>query len=330
MNRGPALLTVMCLAVTGRADSPPPARFPLLPLEKAWAALPVATEGTTQPLPAWARTTARTLPRSTALILELDDLHRNKSPLDPKVHAMVRWVAADALRCEASKAVALADLKSAGGTAADVVELVGSRTGLPADVQRLLALTRPLTVSAYKITDEQMAAVRADLGDPKLVAFVQLVAFANFQDRLLLSLGLADDPAGAKPAGGVRFKRPWEKGEAPKRPELKVVPADPAPATVADPGWRAIDYAALQKEMDAQRARQPRVSVPTFEDLKPLLPKDARPVRIKWSLVCMGHSPVLAGPWIGMLRMFGEESKQDRVFEELLFWVVTRESQCFY
>ena len=304
-------------------------RFPLLTDEKTWPLLPKPEAAAARPLPTWARTTARTLPRSTAIILELDELHRTKNPVDARARFMARWVVADALRCEASKTLALADLKAAGATPAEIEALTGSRPGLPAETQRLLSIARQLTVAAWKITDEEMAAVRADLGDPKLVAFVQFVGFANFQDRLILSLGLGDEPTVATP-DGLRFKRPWEGGEVPKRPALKESAADPKPPTVADADWRTFDYAKLQKEMAAQKAREPRVSVPTFEDVKRFLPKDAKPVRIKWSLVCMGHSPVLAGPWGGMLRMFAEESKQDRVFEELLFWVITRESQCFY
>ena len=55
-----------------------------------------------------------------------------------------------------------------------------------------------------------------------------------------------------------------------------------------------------------------------------------QPLKIRWSLVCVGHSPELAYAWLGTMRTFGEESKQDRVFEELLFWVVTRSLRCFY
>jgi hypothetical protein len=72
------------------------------------------------------------------------------------------------------------------------------------------------------------------------------------------------------------------------------------------------------------------VSVPKPEDVLKLQPPGSKPTRIKWSLVCLGHSPTLAAPWTGGLRTFAEESKQDRVFEESLFWVVTRELQCFY
>src|SRR3954471_22964322 len=72
-----------------------------------------AVTGAGSPLPAWARVTAATLPRTTATILELDDLHRTKSPLDPKLRAMVRWVVAEANRCRQSQTVAVFDLKRA-------------------------------------------------------------------------------------------------------------------------------------------------------------------------------------------------------------------------
>ncbi len=302
-------------------------RFPMPPSTEAWTKLPLATTGQGGPMPAWAKITARSLPRATATYLELDDLHRTKSPLDPKLRAMARWTVADVLRCPASKEVALADLKLAGGTDAEVKSMLGDQAALTEETRRILKLARQLTLAAYKVTDEQMAAVRTDLGDPKLVALVQLVAFGNFQDRMLHSLGVADLPDG--PPTGVRFQKPWEGGNPPPRPKIEAI-ADATLERVTDPDWRSIDFAGLQKFMDAQKAREPRVSVPTFDDVKKYMSKDAKPLRIKWSLVCLGHSPILAAPWTGGMRWFAEDSKQDRVFEELLFWVITREIQCFY
>ena len=123
--------------------------------------------------------------------------------------------------------------------------------------------------------------------------------------------------------------RPWSGGEASARPPFPHDMGGP-PEKVTDPQWRAIDFTALQRSMEGQRERTGRVSIPKFADIQKHLPPNAKPVRIKWSLVCWGHSPTLAAPWTAGLRTFAEESKQDRVFEELLFWVVTREMQCFY
>jgi alkylhydroperoxidase family enzyme len=312
------------------AESPPPKEsgwFPILSNEEAWARLPAAETGAGSRLPAWARVTAATLPRTTATILELDELHRTKSPLDPKLRPMVRWVVADANRCRQSQAIAVADLKRAGAGDAEVAALKGDRSVLSPETRRVLDVARELTRAAYKVTDDQLASLKRDLGEAKLVALVQLVAFGNFQDRLILSLGVpADDP---QPLTGLRFKRPWSGGEAPARPPFPEMVGG-APEKVADPEWRSIDFAALKKSMEGQKGREPRVSVPSFADVKKHLPEGASTLRIKWSLVCVGHSPVLALPWTAGLRTFAEESKQDRVFEELLFWVVTRELQCFY
>jgi alkylhydroperoxidase family enzyme len=301
-------------------------RFPMLSNEAAWAKLPEAVTGANGPLPGWARVTAATLPRTTAAILELEDLHRTKNPLDPKLRAMVRWVVADANRCKYAQQVALADLKQAGGTPAEVAALRGDRTPLSRETRRALDLARELTRAAYQVSDDEMAALRKDLGDPRLVAFVELIAFGNFQDRLLLTLGIPPEPGGALPPSGIRFKRPWVGGEVAARPPMPATAAE----QVADADWRSIDFPSIQKLMESQRGREPRVSIPTDEELLHRLPAGAKPSRIRWSRVVVGHAPELGIPWLGGLRTFAEESKQDRVFEESLFWVVTRELQCFY
>ncbi|HEV3236020.1 MAG TPA: hypothetical protein VGZ25_03465, partial [Gemmataceae bacterium] len=77
----------------------------------------------------------------------------------------------------------------------------------------------------------------------------------------------------------------------------------------------------------------PRIAVPTWDDVLAGLPPGTpppRPVKIKWSLVCTGYQPELALGWGNCTRSFGQDAKQDRVFEESLFWVVTRSLNCFY
>src|SRR4051812_46080071 len=90
------------------------ARVPLLSDAEAWKALPPSTRGAGQPLPGWARAFARSLPRTTAAMLELDRIQRTRSPLGPILRGKLRWVAADANRCGYSRATAEADLRRAG------------------------------------------------------------------------------------------------------------------------------------------------------------------------------------------------------------------------
>jgi hypothetical protein len=55
-----------------------------------------------------------------------------------------------------------------------------------------------------------------------------------------------------------------------------------------------------------------------------------RPPRVRWGMTGYYYAPELTAAWLDAMRMFGQESKQDRVFEELYFWIVTRSLQCFY
>ena len=92
------------------------------------------------------------------------------------------------------------------------------------------------------------------------------------------------------------------------------------------------DFDALQKQLTQQRARPGRIRVPSWEEVRKQLGVDRgrKPLRIRWSLVCVGYQPELAMAWGACTGNFGREAKQDRVFEESLFWVVTRSLQCFY
>jgi hypothetical protein len=95
--------------------------------------------------------------------------------------------------------------------------------------------------------------------------------------------------------------------------------------------------------MDQQKARKSRIRVPSHEQFeersKPFRTNNpaARDkavrqgrVRIIWTLVCGGYQPELANAWGQCTSAFRAEAKQDRVFEECLFWVVTRSIDCFY
>src|SRR5438552_2168331 len=136
------------------------------------------------------------------------------------------------------------------------------------------------------------ALVRAH-GDKRVVAMVLLLAYANFQDRLILALGLTPEADPPLPPLAVRFR----KGkDAPARPApvARAKPADEAApgaaARIADADWRAFDFARLQQQMEGQRARAPRVAVPPWEEVRKLYPPGQappRPLRIKWSLVCL-------------------------------------------
>jgi alkylhydroperoxidase family enzyme len=309
-------------------------RLPVLSDEEAWKRLPKAEKGDFKPLPAWARALADALPRTTAAMLELDYRHRALSPLDARLRAKVRWTAAHANRCAYAEAVALADLERAGAFAAERAALVDGDPDAPEAEKAALTFARKLTLAANTVSDEEVKRLRELYGDEKLVALVQLLAYANFQDRLLLSLNVKLEPGGPLPPLDVRFARGADAPPVPPRKPPEGAPAHAVEKTIGDPEWKAFDFDALQKQMDGQRKREPRIDVPAWDDVQKRMPegypRPQQPLRIRWSLVCMGYQPELAAGWDACTRAFAEEAKQDRVFEESLFWVVTRSLQCFY
>jgi alkylhydroperoxidase family enzyme len=301
---------------------------------EAWKFLPPADVGAGQPLPVWARALARSMPRTTAAMLDLDRIHRTKSPLGPLLRGKVRWVAAQANRCDYSLATAEADLRRAGLDKAGFLALAGDHAGLPRAEKAALAFAHTMTTSADQVTDAEAAELLSLFGEEKLTAIVLLLAYSNFQDRLLLALDLPLEPGGPAEPPEIRFT----KGAAapPVPPRVKIAGrAEPVvPERIDDPEWLSLDTDDLQRSLSSQRARPSRIRVPAWEEVVKVIPAGSpvpkNPVRIQWSLVCMGYQPELATAWSACTNAFREEAKQDRVFEESLFWVVTRTIHCFY
>jgi alkylhydroperoxidase family enzyme len=301
---------------------------------EAWKFLPPAEVGAGQPLPVWARALARSLPRTTAAMLNLDRIHRTKSPLGPLLRGKVRWVAAQANRCDYSLATAEADLKRAGLDKAGFLALAGDHAGLPRAEQAALAFAHTMTTSADQVTDAEVAELLSLFGAEKLTAIVQLLAYSNFQDRLLLALDLPLEPEGPAEPPVIRFTRGAAAPPVPPRVKIAGRPEPVVPERIDDPEWLSLDVNDLQTSLSSQRARPSRIRVPTWEEVIKALPAGypvpKNPIRIQWSLVCMGYQPELSAAWSACTSAFRDESKQDRVFEESLFWVVTRTIHCFY
>lgn len=325
------------LARLSFADDPPAGGgsgpfVPLLSDEETWRCLPAGGPNRGGPLPAWARALARTLPRTTAAMLELDHAFRTSDALEPRLAAAVRLAVARAVGSDYGRAYAEADLVRLGLDRAAIDRLKGDPDALPEPDRAVLRFEAKLTTSGSRTTDAEVAELIRQFGEPKVVAIVLQVAFANFLDRLALALGLGVEPNGPVAPIDVRF----ELAEIPAAPRPPL-PGSPEGATgsakVGD-STGSTAYARLQKALEAQRSRQPRVSIPTWQEFRAAIPEAlyprARPLRIRWSLLVSGRQPKLGPPWIKCLRVFEEEARQDRVFEESLFWVVTRSLRCFY
>jgi alkylhydroperoxidase family enzyme len=318
------------------AAQAPPARVPLLDDAAVWEMLPAVEKTSSRRLPHWARALAATLPRTTAAMLELDALYRTSDAIEPRLRARMRWVAARANRCEYGQRYAEADLLQAGGTPQDVEQLAAGTRGLPPAERAALAFARQMTLYASSVTDEDVRELVEAFGERTVVAMILQLAYANFQDRLLTTLGIAVEPGGPLPPLEITFVRPPpdQKPEPAERPPLPENPSVEAPEKITDAEWLSLSFNELQGRMESQRERTARVAIPLWESfreqLDPALYPPDRPTRIKWSLIVLGYNPRLGSAWIKCLRTFGNEAHQDRVFEETLFWVITRSLQCFY
>jgi len=317
------------------------ARIPLLSDQETWKRLP-AVESGGGPLPHWARTLAASLPHTTAVMLDLDRIYRTSESLDPRLAAAIRLVVAKTIRSPYGRAYAEADLRRAGLDQVAIERLAGDRSALPEAERAVLAFSERMTTAGYTSTDAEVKRLVDSYGEAKVVAIVLQIAYSNFLYRMTQALGLSVEPGGPLPPLEVHFKRP--KGDtavgadvpaAPRRQARSIASAAAEPGVkITYPEWAGFRFEDLQDRMEAQRRRIPRVSIPTWDEFRKVLPENlyprARPLRIRWSLLVSGRQPTMGPAWIKTTRTFGSESKQDRVFEESLFWVVTRSLRCFY
>jgi alkylhydroperoxidase family enzyme len=318
---------------------------PLLANDAAWKHLPATTTPRAGPLPSWARMLAESLPNTTAAMLEFDRIHRKESPLDPTLRARLRWRIADANRCEYTKRVALLDLKNAKPAAGEVEALSkgddASFASLPLRDRQALSFVKQLTLKGAELTDQQFADVLKGFGEKHTVAIVLLTAGANWQDKLFLSLGVPIEPDGPMAALDFRIDKSVSDENKPEAPE-RVLPTnapreDWTPAEAFGSDWGERNLKELRGEMEKQKARAPRIRVPTAEEYLASTAKTPtkagqprRVPKVIWTLVCSGYQPELAAAWGGNTGSFRTDAKQDRVFEESLFWIVTRSIDCFY
>ena len=163
---------------------------------------------------------------------------------------------------------------------------------------------------------------------------VLLAAYGNFQDRIVLGLGLPMEDQGPLPPLDVQFAEGALQVNA-VLPDSNPVPEllrDGKDVVLEDGDWSSISFEELQNRLDSQRAREPRLPIPTWDEVKLKLPTtmNFRPTRILWNLICYGYAAELAVPWTTTTRTMWSEMPGDRVFEESLFWVQTRAVQCNY
>ncbi len=127
---------------------------------EAWERLPPATLGNQSSLPSWARTLAGVVPKSTAMLLELDYAQRKGNPIKPELRAAMRWVIADANGCEYSRRVAQSDLVSIGPNTTLLKGLITHDwSAWPEPERSALQFAKQMSLSSNSISDESFASL---------------------------------------------------------------------------------------------------------------------------------------------------------------------------
>jgi alkylhydroperoxidase family enzyme len=313
------------------AVAPPPKAmagpFPVVPNADAWDRLPPRKN---PQLPEWARVLAGPLPKTTAKMLELDYLQREKNPLGPELSALIRLEVAKALQSKYGVAAAKADLDS---VQLPILRKPHGLLGVPdgwSEQTIAVKFAKKLTLEGHAITDREFAEVLKEFGPENTTAIVHTVAYANFHNRILLGLGVKGESPPAPPVD-VKFDLEAAKVTAPPRPPWDDLKATTASGPSVRVAWSKADADQLNRTLEKQKERTLRLPLPDESRLKALPPREQDAAkRILWNTVSSGYQPEMTRAWFAVLSAFYEEAKPDRVFTNSAFWVVTRTNDCFY
>ncbi len=341
------LTTIVCLSTTWPSEPT---------LEYAWSKLPHATLGSGKPIPTWAKILAPSLPYTTAAMLELEYQYRTQpiflladgNPDESRrewnyLSYVARYAVARFHRCAYGLQSAREDLKRCGKEAL-LESLEKGPDGLSELESKVYRFAWQLADRGSMLTDEQVETLRIEVGNEAMMGLVLQIAHGCFQDRLHWALGISDRSDASSPPLEIQFADSTKNGAntpsamrtdsaamlesvASNSDKLESNAAVPAPLV-----WEDADVAGMQRSLWAQKTRTARIPVPDWDTVVPKIPSDLyrRPLRIRWSRAVVGYQPILGPAWIKCLRVFEQEAHQNRVFEESVFWVVTRSLKCYY
>lgn len=272
----------------------------------------------TPPLPAWAVALSKSLPRTTARMLELDYLHRANNPLGTVMAARVRFAVAEELDGMYGKLNAEADLLRTNGLV------------IPTELETAATLfARKLTKEGHAITDAEFAATLKAFGPEKTTALVHTVAYANFHNRVVLGLNVA--PRVDPPVQVAFDAEAVTSFPSPKRPAWDEVAAAKHDGLQLRPAWSKADHVALGSSLESQKSRTSRIPLPPPAHFDTLSGREKeQALKIVWNTVSTGYQPGMTRAWFACLNEFYAESQVNRVFTNSMFWVVTRTNDCFY
>ena len=212
------------------------------------------------------------LPKATAALIELDNLHRAKNPVGPVLAGKLRWAVADAIGCEYSRRCAEADRSSAAGVSDDELPLVtGAWKSLPEADRAVVEFARQLTLAGHEVSDNQVAALIEQFGPEQVVGIVHTVAFANFENRLFLALDVEVEPDGPLPPLELKLdpRQQLEVSVPARRPWEEVLSITTSSDSTARVDWGQQDFSALEMAKSATEPQSENLAPGSVSTRKP-------------------------------------------------------------
>ena len=313
-----ALGTVLMTAFVAPSRAAASELASALSQDDAWARFPEVEAGQGEPLPVWARMLAGTLPRTTAAFWNLITPSARRarstpSSARPCAGSPPTPTAASTPRPTRRPTPAAAGLDDAAARALGARAIPGW-----SDADRAaLEFARKMTVDSDSVTDDEFAALVEHFGERQAASMVLLLAYANFQDRLLLCLG-AD--VGAGRAARLRLEvalRPGARSPSqttPPPPRSKSTAAAAlgqgprrrlgrlgrrSPTTRCRTGWRP------------SGASRRGCASPVGRVAARTCPRgcSSGPSDIVWYRIVFGYAPELAVPYEYFMRTAGAEAR---------------------
>ncbi len=123
---------------------------------------------------------------------------------------------------------------------------MATHSGMNTAWKLALEFAKKMTVDSAGVTDAEFADLVKAIDERKAAAMVLLMAYSNFQDRLLLCLGSSIEPGGPRPPVDVVFAADAVGSKMlPKKPLPSQVPALPKPTgkdlIEDDPDWTSAE-----------------------------------------------------------------------------------------
>ena len=326
---GTQLMVVSCLGQASQSST----KLNVIDSRGAWESMPKERNLSGADLPSWARSMAPTLPYTTAAMLELDYLLRTAEKPNARNRGIVRVAISTENRSPFGLRLAEYDMRAAGVDSDWVAKLLKSPKDLSGEDKQLFEFARKMTVSASQVTDQELQQLHDKFGEEELVGIVLQISYGNMQDRLIHALGLQDFDQVVLPPLNVAFEGSTPTGKETKSANRAEFSADSEGKGIeTEMKWSDLTIENLRERLSFQQKRKARIRIPDWDEIQAKLPPGLypKPLGIRWSRLVVGHQPVVGPAWIKCLRVFEMEAHQDRVFEESVFWVVTRSLKCFY